>query len=60
VDRAIDEVFFYLGRLGFTSRENVILSQAGEEFNFFRQTATDLLADDLIDIQERYPKGRFL
>lgn len=51
VGRAIQDVYFYANRLGFVAGQNVILSRAGQHLQFFRQTATDLLPDDLIDVQ---------
>jgi len=60
VDSTLDEVFFFQNRLGFTSGENVVLSQAGVSANFMRRTATQLLADDVIDVRSAYPNaGRF-
>jgi hypothetical protein len=49
-DQTINEVFYTQDRLGFLSGENIILSGAGDIFRFWRRTATDLLADDPIDI----------
>jgi len=49
--KPILEVFFYKNRLGFTSGENVILTQSGDIFNFFRDSVTDLVDSDPIDIQ---------
>jgi len=48
--RAIRDVFFFQNRLGFVADENVILSQDGEYFDFYRSTATTLLDTDPIDI----------
>lgn len=49
VGREIRNLVYYKDRLGFLAGDNTILSQAGEVFNFWRQTATDLLDDDPID-----------
>lgn len=46
----INDVFFYRNRLGFVADENVLLSEAGEFFNFFATTVTDLLDSDPIDV----------
>lgn len=46
----IQDIFFFRNRLGFLADENVILSQAGEYFNFFRTTVTQLLDGDPIDV----------
>lgn len=51
VDKTISEVFFYQNRLGFTCEENVVLSASGDLYNFFRYTATALLASDVIDVK---------
>lgn len=52
VDKTIVDVFEHQGRLGFVSGPNVILSRPGTFFySFFRQTARQLLADDVIDIK---------
>jgi hypothetical protein len=48
--RTITDVFFFRNRLGFLSDENVVLSQAGNYFNFFAQTARAVLDSDPIDI----------
>lgn len=50
IGRTINDVFFFKNRLGFLSSENVILSRAGDYFNFFPGTATDVLDGDPIDI----------
>lgn len=49
VGKSIRDVFFHRNRLGFLSDENVILSRAGDFFNFWPSTATDVLDDDPID-----------
>jgi hypothetical protein len=51
---AISDVFFYQNRLGFLCKENVVLSSAADLFNFFRYTATDLRADDVIDVRSAH------
>jgi hypothetical protein len=45
----INDVFFFKNRLGFLSKGNAVLSRAGEFFDFFPTTATDVLDDDPID-----------
>jgi hypothetical protein len=50
VGKKINDVFFHRGRLGFLADENVILSESGEFFNFWRTTVIQLLDGDLIDI----------
>ena len=48
--RIISNIFFYKNRLGFLSEGSVILSEAGEYFNFFRTTVRSLLDADPIDV----------
>lgn len=50
IGNKITNVFFYRNRLGFLSADSVILSEAGEFFNFFPTTVTALLDSDPIDI----------
>jgi len=45
----ISGLFFYKNRLGFLSRDNVILSRAGGYYDFFRKSALDIHDDDPID-----------
>lgn len=49
IDDTINNIFFYRNRLGFISGENVILSEASEFFNFWYDSAVDILATDPID-----------
>lgn len=49
-NRIISNLFFYKNRLGFLSEGSVILSEAGEYFNFFRTTVRSLLDADPIDV----------
>lgn len=46
----ISDIFLHRNRLGFLSRGNVILSQAANLTNYWRQTALTLLDDDPIDV----------
>lgn len=50
LDHKISDVFFYSDRLGFISEENVVLSQSGEYFKFFRKSVMQLLDEDVIDV----------
>lgn len=50
VGTTIQDIFFFRNRLGLLADENVILSKAGEFFNFFRTTVTQLLDGDPIDV----------
>lgn len=51
VGNTINDVFLFRGRLGFLSDENVILSEAGNDLNFWRTTAVTLIDSDPIDIE---------
>ena len=48
--RLIADVFFHRNRLGFLADENVIFSRAGDFFNFFPETVTNILDSDPIDV----------
>ena len=50
VGTTINNLFFYRNRLGFLSNEAVILSKAGDYFNFFATTALTVSDDDPIDV----------
>jgi len=50
VGNVIRNIFFYRNRLGFLSNESVILSKAGDYFNFFATTALTVTDDDPIDV----------
>lgn len=60
VTRKISDIFFYRNRLGFLSDEAVIFSEAGQYFNFFRTTVTDLLDSDPIDVNASHTKVSLL
>lgn len=46
----INDIFLFRNRLGFLSGENIIFSEAGEYFNFFRTTVAALLDTAPIDV----------
>lgn len=50
VGRKINDTFFYRNRLGFLSDENVILSTAGDYYNFFAKTVTAVTDADPVDL----------
>ena len=50
VNNKISGGFFHNNRLGFLSGDNVIMSEAGEYFNFFFKTAQTILESDPVDI----------
>ncbi len=60
IDKPINDVFFYRNRLGFLAKESVILSRAGEYFDFFPGTVTTLLDTDPIDIASAHTKVSIL
>lgn len=60
VGRKINDIFFHRDRLGLLADENVIMSRAGGFFNFFRQSAIQLLDTDLIDIAASHVKVSIL
>lgn len=60
VDTKIKDIFFHRNRLGFLSDENVIMSRAGEFFEFFAETVTDVLDTDVIDVNVAHTKVSIL
>lgn len=50
LDHTISDIFFYRDRLGFISDENVILSGATEFFDFFSESAINVLESDMLDV----------
>lgn len=60
VNRKINYVFFWQNRLGFLSEDNVIMSQAGDFFNFWKTTAIDVLDSDPIDVSANDEKVAIL
>jgi hypothetical protein len=51
IGNKISQTFFHRNRLGFLSEDNVVLSQAGDVYNFFQNSALVVAANDPIDIQ---------
>jgi hypothetical protein len=60
VGRAITDVFFYRDRLGLITDSTIIMSRAGDYFNFFPRTMTAVLDDDPIDATVAHPKAVYL
>lgn len=60
VGDTINDIFFTENRLAFLSGESVIMSQAGEFFNFFRTTTTALVDGDPIDVGTNHTKVSIL
>lgn len=50
IGRKLSDVFFFRNRLGFLADENVILSRAGQFFNFWPKTVTAQVDSDPIDV----------
>tara|TARA_R100000458_G_C8278485_1_gene254738 strand:- start:13207 stop:15582 length:2376 start_codon:yes stop_codon:yes gene_type:complete len=50
VGNTINDIFFFKNRLGLLTKDNVVLSEAGEYYNFFRNTVINLLDSALIDV----------
>jgi hypothetical protein len=50
VGNTIDGISFFKNRIIFTSRQNVICSQAGDYFNFFASTVITIVDSDPIDL----------
>ena len=60
VNHEISHVFFYRNRMGFLSGQNVILSKAGDLFNFWNTSAQTATNDDPVDISAAGKKPVFL
>lgn len=56
VGKPIVDVFFHRNRLGFLTPETVLFSRASQFFNFWAQTAKDVLDSDPIDVQVNHTK----
>ncbi|MEM9726260.1 MAG: hypothetical protein AAF909_12490 [Pseudomonadota bacterium] len=50
IGRKLSDVFFFRNRLGFLADENVIMSRAGQFFNFWPKTVTAQVDSDPIDV----------
>jgi hypothetical protein len=51
IGNKISQTFFHRNRLGFLTEDNVVLSQGGDVYNFFQQSALTIGPNDPIDIQ---------
>ena len=56
----ISDIFFHRNRLGFLSDETVVLSRAGEFFQFYPETVTTILDSDPIDVSVSHQKVSIL
>jgi hypothetical protein len=50
VNHSINDIVFFKNRLGFVSGENVILSESGDYYNFWQQSALQVVDSDPIDL----------
>lgn len=50
VGQTIQDLFFFRDRFGFLTEENVVMSNTGDFFNFYRGTLTTTLDTDPIDV----------
>ena len=50
IDNKINKVIFFRNRLGFLVGEHIVLSRAGDFYNFWNKTATTIVPIDPIDI----------
>lgn len=60
VGRTLNDIFYYQNRLGVLSDENVIMTESGKYFNFYRATVTALLDSDVIDVTASHTKVSIL
>lgn len=56
IGSALTDVTFYANRLGVFANGNIVLSRAGDFFNFWRTSAITLLDDDPIDVNAATPQ----
>lgn len=54
VGRKLNAVFFYRNRMCFLSENRVVMSRVGGYYNFFPETATEVLDSDPIDVFPAY------
>lgn len=50
IGRRLTDIFFFKNRLGFSSGDNIVMSRLGNYYNFYIQTALEVLDTDPIDI----------
>ena len=56
VGTTLRDVFFYRNRLGFVTSSSIVLSRAGEYYNFYPKSMTSVADDDPIDLRVAHPK----
>ena len=60
VGQKLHSMFFFRNRLGFLAEDSMILSSAGNYFNFWRTSVKGLLDEDPIDVSASHTKVAFL
>jgi hypothetical protein len=60
VGKKINDIFFHKNRFGILADENMVLSQHGEYYNFFRESVIQLLDTDPIDVAAAHTKVSIL
>jgi hypothetical protein len=60
IGETIKDIFFAKARLAFVAGEGLIMSEAGEFYNFFRTTVTTLVDGDPIDVGTNHTKVSIL
>ena len=50
IGKKIEQCFFYSNRLGFLAADNIIFSQAGDFYNFFKASARIQIDSDPVDV----------
>lgn len=60
VGKGISDMFFYANRMGVLSEDSVVLSQPGDYFNYFVQSALTVSDADPIDLTASSTKPAFL
>ena len=56
IGQKISDIFFHRNRLGFIAGESIVMSRAGEFFQFFPETVTTILDSDCIDANVSHVK----
>tara|TARA_B100000287_G_scaffold435327_1_gene503094 strand:+ start:3795 stop:6170 length:2376 start_codon:yes stop_codon:yes gene_type:complete len=60
IGRKLNDIFFHRNRLGFVADENVIMSRAGEFYEFFPETVVTVLDTDPLDVASTHSKVSIL
>lgn len=59
VDHTINDMFIFNNRLGFLSRNNVVMSRIDEYETWFRTTVATSLSSDRVDLKAAVPSARY-